>query len=43
MASEHTEVDRAFLGRIPIFAGLPDRVLGLIADNMRAVHVVPGA
>jgi CRP/FNR family cyclic AMP-dependent transcriptional regulator len=43
MASEQTEVDRAFLGRIPIFAGLPDRVLGLIADNMRAVHVVPGA
>ena len=43
MASENTEVDRAFLGRIPIFAGLPERVLGLIADNMRVVHVVPGA
>ena len=43
MASENTEVDRAFLARIPIFAGLPERVLGLIADNMRVVHVVPGA
>ena len=28
-----TEVDRAFLGRIPIFAGLPERVLGLIAGK----------
>src|SRR6476661_2725704 len=43
MASENTEVDRAFLGRIPIFAGLPERVLGLITDTMRVVHVVPGA
>ena len=43
MASENTEIDRAFLGRIPIFAGLPERVLGLIADSMRVVHVVPGA
>jgi len=43
MASDPTEIDRAFLGRIPIFAGLPDRVMGLIAENMRVVHVVPGA
>jgi CRP/FNR family cyclic AMP-dependent transcriptional regulator len=43
MVTQHTEVDRAFLGRIAIFAGLPERVLGLIADNMRIVQVVPGA
>src|SRR5262252_1594653 len=43
MASEQSEVDRAFLSRIPIFAGLPDRVMELIADTLRVVHVVPGA
>jgi CRP/FNR family transcriptional regulator, cyclic AMP receptor protein len=43
MASEQSEVDRAFLTRIPIFAGLPDRVIDLIADKLRVVHVVPGA
>src|SRR6478736_5571714 len=43
MASEQTEVDRAFLTRIPIFAGLPDQVIDLIAATVRVVHVVPGA
>ena len=43
MASEQSEVDRAFLTRIPIFAGLPDRVIDLIAATVRVVHVVPGA
>ena len=43
MASQPSEVDREFLTRIPIFAGLPERVLGLIADKLRVVHVVPGA
>jgi CRP-like cAMP-binding protein len=43
MASEQSEVDRAFLTRIPIFAGLPDRVMDLIAATMRVAHVVPGA
>jgi CRP-like cAMP-binding protein len=43
MASPQTEVDRTFLTRIPIFAGLPDRVLDLIAGKMRVVNVVPGA
>ena len=43
MASQPSEVDRAFLTRIPIFAGLPERVLGLIADKLRVVQVVPGA
>lgn len=43
MASETSEVDRAFLARIPIFAGLPERVMDLIAGKLRVVHVVPGA
>ena len=43
MASDSTEVDRAFLTRIPIFAGLPDRVIDLIAGKLRVVKVVPGA
>ena len=42
MASD-SEIDRAFLGRIGIFAGLPDRVMDLIAATLRVVHVVPGA
>jgi CRP/FNR family cyclic AMP-dependent transcriptional regulator len=43
MASEQSEVDRAFLTRIAIFAGLPERVIDLIARTLRVVHVVPGA
>jgi CRP-like cAMP-binding protein len=43
MDSPQTEVDRAFLTGIPIFAGLPDRVMELIAGKMRVVQVVPGA
>jgi CRP/FNR family transcriptional regulator, cyclic AMP receptor protein len=43
MASETSEVDRAFLGRIPIFAGLPERIMELIAGKLRVVHVVAGA
>lgn len=43
MASEQSEIDRAFLDRIPIFAGLPERVMDVIAGVMRVVHVVPGA
>ena len=35
MASPQTEVDRAFLSRIPIFAGLPDRVMEVIAEKLR--------
>jgi CRP-like cAMP-binding protein len=42
-SSEQSQVDRAFLGRIPIFAGLPDRVMDLIARNLRVVNVVAGA
>jgi len=43
MSNPQLEVDRAFLTRIPIFAGLPDRVMDLIAGVMRVVQVVPGA
>jgi CRP/FNR family transcriptional regulator, cyclic AMP receptor protein len=43
MASQQTEIDRAFLTRVPIFAGLPDRVLDLIESKLRVVNVVPGA
>jgi CRP/FNR family cyclic AMP-dependent transcriptional regulator len=43
MASQQTEIDRAFVGRIAIFAGLPDRVMDIIAGAMRVVQVVPGA
>ena len=42
MASD-SEIDRAFLARIPIFAGLPDRVIDLIASTLRVLNVVPGA
>jgi len=41
--SEQSEIDRAFLTRIGIFAGLPDRVIDLIAATLRVAHVVPGA
>ena len=43
MASEQPDVDRAFLTRLPIFAGLPDRVIDLIAGTLRVVQVVRGA
>ena len=42
MASEPA-VDREFVSRIPIFAGLPQRVMDLITTTMRVVQVVPGA
>jgi CRP-like cAMP-binding protein len=43
MASEDTEIDREFLTRVPIFAGLPERVIDVIAGRLRIVHVVSGA
>ena len=42
MANTGAEVDREFLTHTPIFAGLPARVIELIAASMRIVHVVPG-
>jgi CRP/FNR family cyclic AMP-dependent transcriptional regulator len=42
MASERSEIDREFLVRTPIFAGLPERVIDLIASSMRLVHASPG-
>ena len=38
-----SEVDRAFVAQVPIFAGLPERVIGILTDALRVVHVVPGA
>ena len=38
-----SEVDRAFVAQVPIFAGLPQRVIGILTDALRVVHVVPGA
>ena len=35
-------VDRGFVAQVPIFAGLPERVIGILADAMRVVQVAPG-
>jgi CRP/FNR family transcriptional regulator, cyclic AMP receptor protein len=43
MTSETSEVDRAFLDGIAIFAGLPERVMDLIASKLRVLRVVAGA
>jgi CRP-like cAMP-binding protein len=37
------EVDRAFVAQVPIFAGLPARVIGILADALRVAEVMPGA
>jgi CRP/FNR family cyclic AMP-dependent transcriptional regulator len=42
MADSAGQVDREFLSRTPIFAGLPARVIELIADSMRIVRAVVG-
>jgi len=42
MASVALEVDREFLTRTPIFAGLPERVIEVIAHSMRIIEVVAG-
>lgn len=42
MPTTAAQVDREFLTRTPIFAGLPARVIELIAGSMRIVSVVPG-
>ena len=41
MAQQPRSIGRSW--RIPIFAGLPERVIGLLADKLRVVNVVPGA
>jgi CRP/FNR family transcriptional regulator, cyclic AMP receptor protein len=38
----HDGGDAEFLGQIPIFGGLPDRVLGRIVDLTREIRVPPG-
>lgn len=42
MANASAEVDREFLARIPIFGGLPDRVVDLIACSLRVIGVPVG-
>jgi len=42
MANAGSEVDRDFLARTPIFAGLPGRVIDLIAGSIRLVNAVAG-
>jgi CRP-like cAMP-binding protein len=43
MASDNAGVDREFLTRVPIFGGLPERVMDVIADKLRVEQVVSGA
>jgi CRP/FNR family transcriptional regulator, cyclic AMP receptor protein len=43
MAQEDQDIDRAFVAQVPIFAGLPDRVIAILADSLRILRVVPGA
>ena len=42
MGNAGSEVDRQFLTRTPIFAGLPERVIELIAGSIRLVHASAG-
>jgi len=42
MANGDSAVDREFLARTAIFAGLPDRVIDLIVGSMRLVHALAG-
>jgi len=42
MGNGGSEVDREFLARTPIFAGLPERVIDLIAGSIRLVHASAG-
>ena len=42
MVSPRSELDREFLARTPIFAGLPERVIELIAGSMRIVELAAG-
>src|ERR1041384_6516535 len=42
MSNARSELDREFLARTPIFAGLPERLIELIARSMRAVELAAG-
>src|SRR3954463_11166375 len=42
MANARSEGDRGVFGRTPIFAGLPERVIDLIAGSIRLVNAVGG-
>lgn len=42
MSNPAAELDREFLARTPIFAGLPERVIGLIAASVQTVELAAG-
>jgi len=42
MSKPSSELDREFLARTPIFAGLPERVIELIASSLRIVELAAG-
>jgi CRP-like cAMP-binding protein len=42
MGNGAAQVDREFLARTPIFAGLPERVIDLIAGSIRLIHASAG-
>jgi CRP/FNR family transcriptional regulator, cyclic AMP receptor protein len=42
MSNPGSELDREFLARTPIFAGLPERVIELIAGAVRTVELAAG-
>lgn len=42
MSNARAELDREFLARTPIFAGLPERVIELIAAAVRTVELTGG-
>jgi CRP-like cAMP-binding protein len=42
MSNARSELDREFLARTPIFAGLPERVIALIANSVRIVELAAG-
>jgi len=42
MSKPRAELDREFLARTPIFAGLPERVIELIASSVRTLELAAG-
>jgi len=42
MSNSRAELAREFLARTPIFAGLPERVIELIASSVRLLELAAG-
>jgi len=42
MSRPRSDLDREFLARTPIFAGLPERIIELIASSVRTVELATG-